>query len=54
MPGLVDAHVHFFQSGGAYTRPDVIDLRAHRSYEQEAAGVKEASTRRSRATSCAA
>src|SRR5215470_19416871 len=32
MPGLIDAHVHFFQSGGAYTRPDVIDLRAHRSY----------------------
>ena len=41
MPGLVDAHVHFFQSGGAYTRPDVIDLRAHRSYEQEIAGVKQ-------------
>ena len=40
MPGLVDAHVHFFQSGGAYTRPDVIDLRAHRTYEQEIAGVK--------------
>ena len=40
MPGLVDAHVHFFQSGGAYTRPDVIDLRAHRSYEKEIAGLK--------------
>lgn len=40
MPGLVDAHVHFFQSGGAYTRPDVIDLRAHRSYAQEIDGVK--------------
>jgi imidazolonepropionase-like amidohydrolase len=40
MPGLVDAHVHFFQSGGAYTRPDVIDLRGHRSYEEEIAGVK--------------
>jgi imidazolonepropionase-like amidohydrolase len=40
MPGLVDAHVHFFQSGGAYTRPDVIDLRARRSYEAEIAGVK--------------
>lgn len=25
-PGLVDAHVHFFQSGGIYTRPDGIDL----------------------------
>ncbi|PYQ55376.1 MAG: amidohydrolase [Acidobacteria bacterium] len=41
MPGLVDAHVHFFQSGGAYTRPDVIDLRGHRTYEQEIAGVKQ-------------
>jgi imidazolonepropionase-like amidohydrolase len=41
MPGLVDAHVHFFQSGGVYTRPDVIDLRAHRSYESEIAGVKQ-------------
>src|SRR5438552_17593928 len=41
MPGLVDAHVHFFQSGGAYTRPDVIDLRAHRPYEQEIAGIKQ-------------
>ncbi len=40
LPGLVDAHVHFFQSGGPYTRPDVIDLRAHRSYEREIAGVK--------------
>jgi len=40
MPGLIDAHVHFFQSGGAYTRPDVIDLRGHRSYEEEIAGVK--------------
>src|SRR2546427_324509 len=26
-PGLVDAHVHFFQSGGAYTRPHVLDRR---------------------------
>src|SRR5262249_9315351 len=41
MPGLIDAHVHFFQSGGAYTRPDAIDLRAHRSYEKEIAGIKE-------------
>lgn len=35
MPGLVDAHMHFFQSGGLYTRPDGRDLRAYRSYEQE-------------------
>ena len=41
MPGLVDGHVHFFQSGGLYTRPDVIDLRSVRSYEDEIAGIKE-------------
>ncbi|MEF8939515.1 MAG: amidohydrolase family protein [Salinivenus sp.] len=35
MPGLVDGHVHFFQSGGLYTRPDVIDLRAQRPYAEE-------------------
>ena len=27
LPGLTDAHVHFFQSGGLYARPDGIDLR---------------------------
>jgi imidazolonepropionase-like amidohydrolase len=26
-PGFTDAHVHFFQSGGLYARPDAIDLR---------------------------
>ena len=26
IPGLVDGHVHFFQSGNLYTRPDVADL----------------------------
>jgi len=35
MPGLVDAHVHFFQSGGIYTRPDVIDLRKFQPHEKE-------------------
>lgn len=35
MPGLTDAHVHFFQSGGLYTRPDFIDLRKIRPYEDE-------------------
>jgi imidazolonepropionase-like amidohydrolase len=34
-PGLTDAHVHFFQNGGLYTRPDVIDLRKFQSYEKE-------------------
>ena len=40
IPGLIDAHVHFFQSGGLYTRPDIIDLRAIRPYEQEIARVR--------------
>lgn len=35
MPGLVDSHVHFFQSGGLYTRPDAIDLRKDKPYEKE-------------------
>ena len=35
MPGLVDAHVHFFQSGGIYTRPDAIDLRREKPYAEE-------------------
>ena len=35
MPGMVDAHVHFFQSGGLYTRPDIIDLRNDFAYQKE-------------------
>ena len=41
IPGLVDAHVHFFQSGGLYARPDIIDLTARRPYAEETAGVRE-------------
>jgi len=37
MPGLTDAHVHFFQSGGLYTRPDALDLRKVMPYEKEIA-----------------
>lgn len=39
MPGMTDAHVHFFQSGGLYARPDAIDLRKYRPYENEIAWV---------------
>ncbi len=39
MPGLTDAHVHFFQSGGMFTRPDVIDLRKYQPHEKELAWV---------------
>jgi imidazolonepropionase-like amidohydrolase len=35
IPGLVDAHVHFFQSGGVYTRPDAVDLRRYQPYSRE-------------------
>ncbi|MES3018120.1 MAG: amidohydrolase family protein [Bacteroidota bacterium] len=35
IPGLTDGHIHFFQSGGLYTRPDVIDLRKYKSYESQ-------------------
>ena len=40
IPGLIDAHVHFFQSSGLYTRPDIIDLRDVRPYEEEIARIK--------------
>jgi imidazolonepropionase-like amidohydrolase len=35
IPGLIDGHIHFFQSGGLYTRPDGLDLQHRRSYEEE-------------------
>lgn len=35
IPGLVDGHIHFFQSGGLYTRPDALDLRKRMPYEEE-------------------
>lgn len=41
LPGLVDAHIHLFQSGGLYTRPDAIDLRRFRPYEEERTWVRE-------------
>jgi imidazolonepropionase-like amidohydrolase len=39
IPGMTDGHVHFFQSGGLYTRPDGLDLRKYHSYEKETAWV---------------
>jgi imidazolonepropionase-like amidohydrolase len=35
IPGLVDAHVHFFQNGGLFTRPDAIDLQKYHPYAAE-------------------
>jgi imidazolonepropionase-like amidohydrolase len=40
LPGYIDTHVHFFQSGGLYTRPDAVDLTAVRSYKDEIGLIK--------------
>jgi imidazolonepropionase-like amidohydrolase len=40
LPGYIDTHVHFFQSGDIYTRPDAVDLTAIRPYKEEVAWVK--------------
>jgi imidazolonepropionase-like amidohydrolase len=37
IPGLVDAHVHFFQSGNLFTRPDAADLQQAVPYAREVA-----------------
>ncbi len=37
IPGLIDGHVHFFQSGNPYTRPDGLDLTALVPYATEVA-----------------
>ena len=39
-PGLIDAHVHFSQTGWADGRPDSIDVRPMHPYEQVEAGLK--------------
>lgn len=35
LPGLIDGHVHLAQSGGAFTRPDMIDATAIQSYADD-------------------
>ncbi len=40
LPGYIDTHVHFFQSGDIYTRPDAVDLTSIRPYKDEVAWVK--------------
>src|SRR6476620_10079325 len=32
IPGMIDGHVHFFQSGNLYTRPDVADFNSAMPY----------------------
>ena len=41
MPGLIDAHIHFFQSGGLYTRPDGLNLGKYYSYEKDQQWIKD-------------
>jgi imidazolonepropionase-like amidohydrolase len=40
LPGYIDSHVHFFQSGDLYTRPDGADFNSIRSYKDEITWVK--------------
>ncbi|HEX5718863.1 MAG TPA: amidohydrolase family protein [Thermoanaerobaculia bacterium] len=39
-PGLVDAHVHFSQTGWADGRPDALDVRDRHPYEEVVAGLR--------------
>jgi imidazolonepropionase-like amidohydrolase len=41
IPGLIDAHVHFFQSGSLYTRPDSFDLRAFKPYAEDQKAIRD-------------
>src|SRR5207247_384724 len=41
IPRLIDAHLNIAQSGGLYTRPDIIDLRKWRPYEKELEWIKQ-------------
>ncbi|SHN13112.1 amidohydrolase family protein [Chitinophaga sp. CF418] len=41
MPGMTDAHIHFFQTGGLYTRPDALNLMAVYPYEKDQQWAKE-------------
>src|SRR5881296_3981304 len=40
LPGYIDTHIHFFQSGDLFTRPDGADLNAVRPYKEEVAWIK--------------
>ncbi len=41
MPGMVDGHIHFFQSGGLYTRPDALNLGKIYSYQKDQQWIKD-------------
>lgn len=41
MPGMIDTHIHFFQTGSLYTRPDAMGLTDIVPYEEELAFAEE-------------
>lgn len=41
MPGLIDGHIHFFQSGGLYTRPDGANFNSFYPYEKDQQWIKD-------------
>ncbi|MBK9716948.1 MAG: hypothetical protein IPO85_05425 [Saprospiraceae bacterium] len=41
MPGMTDGHIHFFQSGGLYTRPDGINMPSVYPYEKDQKWLKD-------------
>ena len=41
IPGMIDTHIHFFQTGNIYTRPDAADLTNIVPYEDEIQFAKE-------------
>ena len=40
IPGLIDTHIHFFQSADLFTRPDGADFNGVRPYKDEVAWIK--------------
>ena len=52
IPGLVDAHVHFSQTGWVDGRPDAVDLRGRHPYEEVQARLKSDPERYYRAYLC--
>ena len=51
-PGLIDAHVHFSQTGWADGRPDSIDVRDRYPYEEVVAGLRSRPERFGRSLLC--
>ncbi|MBP2833019.1 amidohydrolase family protein [Aquimarina sp. U1-2] len=44
IPGMIDTHIHFFQTGSLYTRPDAVDLRHIVPYADEIQFAKDMTT----------